>query len=343
MAVKVRLEGTVLREDGLRFDPDTGSLLAPASRIIRNPDNPRSDFESPEAKQAARELRADVEGWRDKGRGLCGTGFMEPLKARWEPGAHRADGSVKKTAKLILHDGDRRFLEFQDEYDWFPITIDDVNEEEAYDVGVRTSLRKRLLSPLEQGHVYARKMEEKGWNAKQCGDHYGVGEGEVRNRAALVTADRDVQEMVEEYPDSMSHGLLIDRYKNRISPQDKKELIQEASQGMSLAVLQEEVNQRAAAFKLAQDTRSAPDRETASRTRENERTGGGNVSRGEEVKGPSRQEAKQEVTNALNYAAANLETARKWLEKLPDDEKDKFSNQAWGIRRRLKEIFPEIP
>jgi hypothetical protein len=152
------------------------------------------------------------------------------------------------------------------------------------------------------------------------------------------------QKLVTKHPDAMSHVLLLHDWKPRISADDEKELLREVESGLTYQALREEVEKRADALEAKSDAQRAPDRETASRRSTHARTGGGNVSRGREVKGADAREARREAEGALATAGQYIETARGWMESLSEDERQKLSGKyAFALRRRLKEIFPEIP
>lgn len=308
---------TQQRPDGLRYDPISGVLLAPPSRIERDPNQPRISF--PAEQQES--LRADIDAWRERGRGLCGTGLMEPLKCRWAPGAFDASGNVSPDAKLILWDGERRWRTTKDDYPWLPLLLDDLNAKDARDAALRTSIHKKLLSRLEEAHAFAQKMADEGWGVPRLAKHYNVSQGYVNNRLPLLAMPAYLQEMVEDDPLTMSHALALH---NADLPQDeKKALVEEVEQGLSVVNLKTEIDRAIQARTLQMETASAPDLETAQRTSTFERTGGSNVSRGLQVKGASARESLTEATAALKTASAQIDTAATWFRSIKAEDYEK--------------------
>lgn len=92
--IRLNLKHTELRPDGLRFDPESGVLLAPTSRLVLDPNRkvqPRYLF-TPERLKA---LRADIDDWHNAGKGLCGTGIIDALKVRWLVGVIEEEARKK--------------------------------------------------------------------------------------------------------------------------------------------------------------------------------------------------------------------------------------------------------
>lgn len=68
---------------------------------------------------------------------------------------------------------------------------------------------------------------------------------------------------------------------------------------------------------LEVDSRSFPDQETSSRTVENTRTGGGNMSRGVQVKGASVAEANKQLEGYTAALSGSIKTVEDWATKAP--------------------------
>jgi ParB/RepB/Spo0J family partition protein len=279
------------RPDGLKFDPDAGVLLAPRSRFEPDPDQPRQHFPAQEIK----ELRADIEAWRAAGRGLSQTGIMTPLQCRWEPGAVDARGNVKKTAKLIIVDGERRWRATEGGWDWLPLVLDDMPSEDAHDAALRTSIHKKQLLPIEEANAFQRKKELAGWGTYRLARHYNISEGYVKNRIYLLECTQDVQRMVEKHPDTLSHALAFRAAGDKLLADDRKELITEVNKGMSLVALKDEIQERIAAHEFKSQSRQAPDAHTQSRQKQAAITGSAPVSRGKQVTATTPRHAKAEV------------------------------------------------
>jgi len=181
----------------------------------------------------------------------------------------------------------------------------------------------------------------------------GRGVGWIANRVDLAGMGADVQEMVKTRPDSLVHARAVDRVPER----DRRSLLIEFTlSGASYRALDELTRYLSDAgrgatpeglrdlveFYFQRDaflrknprpfvqrvdeairrdnpvaTPSAPDAQTQSRAQTNARTGGGNVSRGQEVTGESAHDAKRELDARLLDARAALQSALNWKKQLP--------------------------
>jgi len=279
------------RPDGLKFDPESGVLFAPRARVTPDENQPRKHFPAADL----RELRISIDAVRETDGGLGKTGFDMPFLCRWEPGSLDGKGNPTKSSKLIIEDGERRWRATDESYPLIPLIIKNDSSQEAWDVALRSSLQKKLLTPLEEGNAFAARMKATGEGTYRTARHYGVSEGFLKNRVYLRDCPPDVQDMVNRHSDTMSHALAFRAAGSKLPAADRKELIQKVLSGMSLVALKEEIQERIAAHEFKSQSRQAPDAHTQSRQKQAAITGSAPVSRGKQVTATTPRDAKAEV------------------------------------------------
>ena len=306
--ISLNLDRTELLDNGLRFSPDYGVLLAPPKRLKIDPSNPRREI----SEEDIQGQRADIDGWREEGHGLLKTGFMEPLKCRWEPGAVLADGSIRKNAKLLVCDGELKFRATRDDYEWLPVTLDDLNAGQARSAALLTSIHNKAHSPIEQAHAFAAEIQESGENLRSLAKKYKVDKSYIENRLNLLKAPPDVQHFAANHPKLMSHALAMCEVRGK---ERRTELMQYATHGASVRELQAIIAEEKEEYKQEAETRRAPDAETQSRQSKAVPSGSAPMSRKRRITTVSKREATQEAASAVNAAGANLDTVSQWVEQ----------------------------
>lgn len=306
--IRLDVSQTQLLPNGLRFSPDAGVLLAPAARLKLDPGQPRTVINE----DYLRELRSDIDAWREAGHGLAGSGIMEPLKCRWEPGAVLSDGAVKQNAKLLVWDGGRKFRVTAEDYDWLPIILDDLNSKEARSAALRTSIHNKAHTPIEQGHAFAQEMRDENLSLRAMAKQYSVDKSYIENRVNLLKCPSDVQHFAAAHPDLMSHALALRPVTDQTL---RSELMELAQHGASVKEIQHEIKKAEEEKQWHAESRRAPDAETQSRQHHAAEAGSAPVSRGREVRGPSTREATDNAALSVSQAHGNLETARQWIER----------------------------
>ena len=304
------------RPDGLKYDPESGVLLAPRSRIIPDPNQPRKHFPQSELN----ELRRAIDTVRDAGGGLSKTGFDMPFLCRWEPGTLGKDGNPTKSSLLIIEDGERRWRSTDEGYSIIPLVIKNDSSEEAWDVALRSSFQKKLLTPVEEGDALAAFMERSGKGTYLTAKHFGLSEGYVKNRIYLRQCPQDVQKMVNAHADTMSHALAFRSAGDKLPASDRKELIEEVLSGMSLVALKDEIASRIADAERKRDTRRAPDTHTQQRQAQARITGSAPVSRGKRLTVATKSESGREAISTLKTIDAQIDNAATWFKTMSTDD-----------------------
>lgn len=251
-------------------------------------------------------------------------GLLQPLAVRYEP--NRYDG---RQWRLIA--GERRYRASEGILDLLPCMVQRVDADSAAVLTLVENLQREDLTALEEARGLSDLMTARGLSALRAAKALGKSAGWVNNRLALLKTKPDVQAVAARAPLAMSSLLLIDTVKDSELRSDLLEQV-EANAPHS------QIKARVEAHNAEKAHRSgiAPDKETASRTAENARTGGGNVSRGKPVKGLSARETNQNAAQAVLEAEWKAETVAHWLEKLNDKERAKLTPRLKALAKRFE-------
>lgn len=89
-----------------------------------------------------------------------------------------------------------------------PVIIDDtVTDQEMRAVALTENLLREDLSPVEEAYAFKELLKE--MTQQQLADRLGVSRGYIRNRADILDAPEDVQDMVETKPDTMKAVVYL--------------------------------------------------------------------------------------------------------------------------------------
>lgn len=226
-------------------------------------------------------------------------GILQPLGVTEEPS--RVDGRPYK-----LNWGFIRYFASEGVADELPVVVVDRSRGTFTELALIENIQRTDMAPIDEAAAVVELMGEASLSISQVARRLGKSEGWVNNRLALLRTGSDVQEVAAVVPDAMSSLLLIDKVQDGES---RDELLTRVMDGAPHADI------RAAVQSIASESPSpaptAPDRETAARAADNAATGGGNMSRGQQVTGPSQREANTEVSRAIK-------TLEAWAEHCSD-------------------------
>ena len=82
-----------------------------------------------------------------------------------------------------------------------PVMVDTINDDEMEFLSVNENVLRDDLTPLDEAYAYASMLEKMSQDAIAA--RLGVSRGYIRNRLDILKAQDDVQDMVEEKPDTM--------------------------------------------------------------------------------------------------------------------------------------------
>lgn len=326
--IRLNLNHTELLDNGLRFSPEYGVLLAPPSRLKLDPGQPRRVIVEEDLKS----LRADIDDWRTKKHGLLGSGIMEPLKCRWAPGSMGKDGRVLKAAKLLIWDGGRKFRVTKDDYEWLPIILDDLSAKEARSAALRTSIHNKHHLPIEQAHAFEAEMRDENLSLRAMAKKYNVDKSYIENRVNLLKCPPDVQQFAAAHPDLMSHALTMRPITDK---ELRTELMEYAKHGAPVRELQAVIAEAARQHELEKESQRAPDSETQSRQSRANEQGSAPMSRGQQITTHNRREANEAAKSAATMAGSNLDTVAQWVDRGATIPR----NELLTLQHKIKELL----
>jgi len=172
---KPRLSPVASAKDASRR-PLRGVGQVDITMVVRDPDQPRKDFDEDEIARLAESIR-------DKGQ-------FHPIRVHWEP----------QLEKWVIISGERRWraarkaelttinCQFHDG----PLTESDVLEQQLIE-----NLLREDLKPIEEARGFASLMRLNAWNGKQVAQALRIAESKVSRAVALLRLPEDLQQRVE--------------------------------------------------------------------------------------------------------------------------------------------------
>ena len=88
-----------------------------------------------------------------------------------------------------------------------PVMIDTISDDEMKFLAVNENILRDDLTPLDEAYAYASMAEEMSQDT--IAERLGVSRGYIRNRLDILKAPDDVQDMVEEKPDTMKAVVYL--------------------------------------------------------------------------------------------------------------------------------------
>lgn len=189
MAKRKRFFEQVSRpEDDLARQRDVEALLAP--RRVISQDIP-IDRIQPNPFQA----RKQFEGIDEMAQAILSLGFTTRLRVRPDP-------QTQGMFQLVF--GERRLLAAkQAELTEVPCDVADHSDEELIEIGLAENIQRRDLVPLEEARAFQTFIDQRGYTIRGLAERIGKDKGYVENRLVLLRTPEDVQEMVEQRPDTI--------------------------------------------------------------------------------------------------------------------------------------------
>lgn len=233
--------------------------------IQPNPYQPRRSFDEQELNDLAASIRED--------------GVLQNLVVRRGP--TRFDG--KETYFLIA--GERRWRASQIAgLETVPCRVLDVSELKAGLLALVENVQRVDIGPLDQAKFIQTLIvaaEERGQRLSiaDMAREMGKSAGWVQKRLDLQRCREDVQRMVEAHPETMSHGLVIDKVGDE---RFRQELIEETVAGATVIQIQARIRAGREMAHWKRNSLRAPDRTTQNAQSEHE-TGGEIVSQVEDA------------------------------------------------------------
>lgn len=152
---------------------DREAMLVEIDRVIRDPNQPREEF--------------DDEALERLGRSLLERGQIQPIQVRWDGenyviivGERRWEAAKRVKLTTIR-----------------AIVRDEVPPEELLVLQLIENLLREDLKPLEQARAFQRLMDSRGWSQRRVADEVGVSGPTVVRALKLLELPETVQEAVE--------------------------------------------------------------------------------------------------------------------------------------------------
>lgn len=201
----------------------SGLKLIPRDKIERG-EQPRQTFPAQEISELAMSL-AEL---RQRGEGIEGTGFLQPILV-----TEQADGY-----RLIA--GERRYRASGEAgIELLPAVVVTMSRSNLLLAQLVENLQRRDLPPLEEARGMSSLMKEQKLSLRETARVLGKGKGYVENRLNLLKMGADIQEMVSVQTDTLLHARDIDSV---LDPQLRQELIRAVLQdGLSRAELRRRI------------------------------------------------------------------------------------------------------
>jgi ParB family transcriptional regulator, chromosome partitioning protein len=176
-------------------------------------------------------------------------GFTSRLRVRPHP-------TLPRTFQLVY--GERRLLAAkQVGLDVVPCDVADHTDDELIEIGLAENIQRQDLDPLEEAHAFQSFVDERGYSIRRLAERIGKDKSYVEDRLALLRTPADVQEMIEQRPDSLRAAREIAKLD---TPADRQPLIAGVIAGeLTTADVREIVREAAAAPAQPGKRSAAPD------------------------------------------------------------------------------------
>lgn len=103
-----------------------------------------------------------------------------------------------------------------------PCEIAEHTDAEMMEIGLAENIQRRDLYPLEEARAFQMFIDEQGYSIRSLAERLGKGKGYIENRLVLLKVPEDVQEMIEERPDTLRAAREIGKLEN---PEERRKLI----------------------------------------------------------------------------------------------------------------------
>ncbi|MFL5527751.1 MAG: ParB/RepB/Spo0J family partition protein [Gemmatimonadaceae bacterium] len=181
---------------------DDGSLKSiPISQIVRNPFQPRHEFDPQELNELKDSLKA--------------SGLLQPITVRRRPGR---DGF-----ELIA--GERR-LRAATTLGWkeIPAIIKEIDDKTILTLALVENLQRTDLNPIEEGEGYHQLTKDFGLTQQQIAETVGKDRTTVANMMRLLQLPDEVRRMLQQGQLSLGHAKVLLGFEN---PREITQLAQE--------------------------------------------------------------------------------------------------------------------
>jgi ParB family chromosome partitioning protein len=105
-------------------------------------------------------------------------------------------------------------------------------DQAALELAITENLQREDLHPIDEAIAFGRMQRDLGYSFAQIAERLGKSKGYVQNRMRLLQLDVDLQQLVKERPDTLSHVYELAKV---VEPEQRRALIDAVSrEGLSL-------------------------------------------------------------------------------------------------------------
>jgi ParB/RepB/Spo0J family partition protein len=203
-------------------EPLANAQLVPRSEITPARYQPRADM-NPKVQEYAKSMKR----LKKNGGGIDGTGMIQAMLLRHITNEDRAQGIGKNGEKYVIVAGESRYWASEVAgLDRVPAIITTRTSEEAYEEAGLENIHRNDLSPLDEARFFRYMMNKyslsmRGLATFLYDDANKI--GYIQNRLDGLGAGEDLQELIDERPETLSAARRIETVKD---PEMRKYLIE---------------------------------------------------------------------------------------------------------------------
>lgn len=183
---KMEQETKTLQEEVQQADPSRVSLI-PIEKLLDNPYQGREVMDEEELQSLTDEIKE--------------SGFLGVLVAR--------KSSRDEDSYEILSGHRRKLAAERAGLKELPTLVKAYTDEQMLFLGAKENLLRVDFTPLEEGKIFQRMMEEMSYTQVDVAAKIRKSRGYVRARLALTSAYPDIQEMVTQYPETVRAAYYL--------------------------------------------------------------------------------------------------------------------------------------
>jgi ParB family transcriptional regulator, chromosome partitioning protein len=189
--------------------------MVPLAQIRPDPDQPRRTF----AEEALEELAASIRE----------VGVLQPILVR----------RVQDGYQIVA--GERRWRATQRAgLEHIPALIQTMDDTAALEASLTENLQRENLTPLEEAQIFRRMTTELGYSVRKLAERLGKGKGYIESRLRLARMPEDLQTLVGERPDTLTHAREIEQVDDAAL---RQELITETQAGAPLQEIRRRIQE----------------------------------------------------------------------------------------------------
>ena len=151
---------------------------------------------------------------------IAAQGFTTRLRVRPDPTA---------TGFFQLVFGERRWRAAQMVgLTAIPCDIAEHSDDDLVEIGLAENIQRQDLDPLEEARAFQTFIDQRNYSIRRLAERLGKDRGYIENRLALLRLPSDVQQLVEQRPDSIDAARQIGTLSK---PEERAPLIAQVSSG----------------------------------------------------------------------------------------------------------------